>query len=277
MEWIAKDITDEAYFKIGDIFGGMDEPRDRHKELVVSNSFLKKVYETNLYHYLEDGFEEIDEDLQEVFNLGSAFHCYILENKEFGERYRVSDTIDASDERVRIGLGEFKFIEQSAMSIEKKYPYLINNENAEITIIGEIDGVPVKCKIDKLHIEAKGNRYTMVEIVDLKGVYFDMFKLKKDSNKDRWELRKMLSKNGYDLQAYFYTKLVEGWLASIGQAQADIRFSLVVASKETYKVQKFRVGHEMLLSGEEKFRSVWSDVVSFVSFGKDSLVDEEVL
>jgi hypothetical protein len=71
--------------------------------------------------------------------------------------------------------------------------------------------------------------------------------------------------------------LVEGWLKSIGQSQCEVKFSLIVASKETYKVQKFRVGHEMLLSGEEKFRSVWNDVVSFVSFGKDSLIDEEVL
>ena len=33
----------------------------------------------------------------------------------------------------------------------------------------------------------------------------------------------------------------------------------------------------MLLSGEEKFNSVWDDVRNFVMYGKESLVDEEVL
>ena len=277
MEWTATDISDDAYFAIGDIFGGMDEPRDRHKELVVSNSFLKKIYQTNMFHYIEDGYEEISEELQDVFDLGSGFHCYILEHKDFSERYRVSDGIDPSDERTRIGHTEFKFVEQSHMSIQKKYPDLMNGENAEVTIMGEVDGVPVKCKIDKLNIVAKGKRFVRVEILDLKGIWFDPFKQKKTAGKDRWELRKKLSNTDYDLQAFFYKKLVEGWLASIGQTQCEVVFSLVVASKETFKVQKFRVGQEMMMSGEEKYNSVWSDVREFCLYGKDSLIDEEVL
>lgn len=278
MEWIAKDISDDAYFAIGDIFGGMDEPKDRHSELVVSNSFIKKVYETNLYYYLEDGHEEVDEELQEIFDVGSGFHCHVLEADKFSERYRVSDTLDASDDRVRISLSDYTFIEQTTMSIKKKYPYMMNNENAEITIMGEIDGVPVKCKIDKLHITAnKSGRYLRVEILDLKGIWFDPFKQKKSSNKDRWELRKKLSSNDYDLQAYFYTRLVTEWLISIGQGQAEVVFSLLVSSKETFKAQKFRVGQEMMLSGEEKFNSVWSDIREFSLYGKDRLIDEEVL
>ena len=276
MKWTAKDISDDAYFAVGDVFKGMDEAIDRHKDLVISASTLKAQYETNLYFWLMSGGFQVSEDLQEIFDLGSAFHCHVLESKHFTERYRVSDTIDASDERVRIGLTEYKFIEQATIEVSKKYPYLMNDENAEIAIFGEIDGVPVKCKIDKLHITAVGGRFTHVEIIDLKGVWFDPFKQKKSASKDRWELRKKLSSTGYDLQAYFYKKLVEAWLESIGQS-CPVTFSLVVASKETTKVQKFRVGDEMLLTGEEKFNSVWSHVVDFVTHGKSALVDEEVL
>lgn len=277
MKWKTDDISDEAYFKIGDIFGGMDEPIDRHKEVVVSASMLKAHHETNLYFWLMNGGLEVSDDLQEIFDVGSGFHCHVLESKHFVERYNVSDAIDASDERVRIGTNEYQFIEKSTKEVATKYPYLMNGENVEIAITGEIDGVPVKCKIDKLHITAdKAGRFLSVEIIDLKGVWFNFWKQKKSALKDRWELRKKLSDTGYDLQAFFYKKIVEAWLASIGQ-NCPVTFALVVASKETYKVQKFRVGDEMLLTGEEKFNSVWDDVRNFVTFGKESLVDEEVL
>ena len=108
------------------------------------------------------------------------------------------------------------------------------------------------------------------------GFYFNPFKKNKRASKDRWELRKKLSDTGYDLQAYFYKKLVEAWLESIGQS-CPVSFALVVASKETYKVQKFKVGDEMLATGKEKFNSVWSEVVDFVALGEDALIDEEVL
>ncbi len=277
MKWEIKNIEDESYFKIGSIFGGFDEPQDRHKELVVSNSFLKKVYETNLHDYLLDGNEEIGEDLQEIFDIGSSTHCFVLENKFYNERYRVSDTIDASDERVRIGLEEFKFMESVYLTINKKYPYIADNQNAEITIMGELDGVNVKAKIDKLHIESVGGRFTRVEIIDLKSTYLNFFKLKKSSAKDRWELRKKFCDLGYSLQAFFYTKLVTEWLHSIGQTQCEVVFSFVVASKDTFQVQKFIAGSEMMIDGEERFNSVWSDVRSFVLYGKDSLINEEVL
>lgn len=274
--FVAKKISDEAYFKIGDIFDGFGEPIDRHKELVVSNSFLKKVYETNLHHYLLDGYEEISDDLKEIFRLGSGFHCYVLEPSQFDNRYKVSDKLDASEERDRIGVTEFQFIKESAESIRKKYPYVMNEENAELYIGGEIEGVRVKIKIDRLHIEAVDGRFTKVEIIDLKGVYFNPFKQKKTPSRDRWELRKKLSSTGYDLQAYFYKTVVEAWLASIGQSP-EVSFSLLVASKETHKAQKFRVGEEMLETGREKFSIAWEEVKNFVLYGKEALEEEEVL
>jgi len=276
MQWQIKDVSDDAYFSVGDIFNGMTNPIDRHSSLVVSNSFLKSVFKTNLHHRLICGEEEIDEELQAIFDTGSAFHAYVLENKEFNKRYHVSDILDASKETTRISTNDFKFIEEAYKNVQIRYPRMLDGEYVELAIFGEIDGVPVKCKIDKLNVVRNGDRYISVEIVDLKGVYFDPFKLKKASNGERWKLRNMLSDIGYDLQCYFYTRMVEEYFASCG-VHCEISFSLLVASKETYEVQKFRIGHEMYDSGKQKFDSVWNDVRDFVLNGKDSLSDEEVL
>ena len=77
--WSIKKITDETYFSIGNIFNGFESPMERHEELVVSNSFMKSVFKTNLYLHLITRGEEINDDLQQIFDTGSAFHCYVLE------------------------------------------------------------------------------------------------------------------------------------------------------------------------------------------------------
>ncbi|NOR57194.1 MAG: hypothetical protein GQ474_01575 [Sulfurimonas sp.] len=276
MTWQVKDITDKAYFAYGDIFGGIDSPLDGHKELVVSNSFIKNIFKSNLFCFLQSGGTIVDEALQEIFDVGSGFHCYCLENADFEDRFHVSDYTDASKTTTQIRKSDFEFIENAYKSLETKYPNIIDQEHAELAIFGEIDGVRVKCKIDKLNITKVGNRYTKVEIIDLKSVYFDMFSFKKSPDGTRWKLRQMLSDVGYDIQAYFYTRLVEEWLLSINQ-HCEVTFALVVASKDTHETQKFQVGAEMFESGKMKFDSVWGDIVSFIRDGKKSLIDYEVL
>lgn len=274
--WQIKDISDDLYFSIGDIFNGFDSPLNRHSELVVSNSFIKQVFDTNMYHRLVAGAIEVDKKLQGIFDVGKAFHCYVLENSQFHDRYRVSDIKDATSELIRVSTQDFVFIQRCFDNIVKKYPYIVNEENTELSIFGAIDEVPVKCKIDKLHIEKSGKVYQRVEIIDLKGVYFDPFKLKKDSNKNRYELRRKICDAGYDIQAYFYTRIVEEWLSSINQ-YCEVSFSLLVCSKETYQVQKFRLGSEIYESGRLKFESVWGDIRDFVLYGKAKLIEDEIL
>lgn len=273
-----KNISDDAYFKIGSIYSGMKDPIDRHKDLVVSTSWMKKVYKTNLYHELLFGNNEVDEDLQEIFDIGSAFHAYVLEGRDtFIERYHVSDTVDASRDTTRISKQDFEFIKSSYKNIEIAYSNMVDGQSVEMAIFGEISGVPFKCKIDKLNIRAfKDGRYESVEIVDLKSTYFSAFGLKKDHNGERRKLRYMLSDVGYDLQFYIYQTMVEHWLESIGQ-QCPVSFALLTASKETYEVQKFKLGSEMYESGKAKFDSCFGDIQSFIRYGKDSLADEEIL
>lgn len=275
-EYQIRKITDEAYFGAGDIFAGMDSPLNRNNELIVSASYLKNVFRTNQYHHIITGGYNVDEDKQVFFTVGSGFHCYVLERDEFLNRYHVSDIADPTKETKRIGTNYFVFIEEAGKNIMIKYPDVCDGQNVEYALFGVLDDVPVKCKIDKISIKKIGKVYQHVEILDLKGVYFDPFKLAKTPTGDRWKLRRMLSDNHYDLQAYFYTRLVEEWLLSIGQ-HCEVSFSLLVASKETYQCQKFRVGPEMMETGKQKFDSVWKDVRDFVLYGKTALNDEEIL
>ena len=85
-----------------------------------------------------------------------------------------------------------------------------------------------------------------------------------------------LSANGYDLQSYFYKKMIEAWLQSIGQ-HCEVTFILAVASKDTDEIQKFKIGSEMMESGEAKFRSVWGEISDFYKHGQAALIEEEEL
>ena len=269
---------DKEYFAKGNIFEQMLPAIDSHEDLTVSCSFLKQVLKSNLYHYLLEGNKPIDSKLQAIFNIGSAFHCYILEHDEFYDRYYISDVPDPNKDLVRIATHDFEFIETSYTNIEKKYPHILDNELCEVALFGEIDGVKVKCKIDKLIItkDTKGN-WIKVEIVDLKSVYFDPFKLRKDAT-GRWELRKQLMQQDYDLQMYFYVKLVEAWLQQPeNNIFCDVEFSILTASKETYEIQSFVLGEEMFNSGKEKFDRVWNEVKDFSLNSKDVLLKQEIL
>ena len=276
--WTIKKISDAAYFKVGDIFNNeVLAPAALYEDLVVSNSLIKQVLDRNMFHLVTHGLPPVDDKLQqEVFNPGSAFHCHLLEHEEFTDRYHVSNVPDPSRDETIINEVDMSFIKGVYENTEIKYPDLLDGEYVELALFGEIDGVKVKCKIDKLKVVKSGNRYLSVEIIDLKGVWFDFWKQKKDQYKSRWELRKKLSANGYDLQAYFYKKLVEAWLQSIGQF-CPVDFTLAVASKETHDIQKFKIGAEMMESGEAKFRSVWGEISDFAKHGHAALIDEEEL
>jgi len=266
-------ITDKEYFKRGDIWGGFAPAIESGKDLVVSASLLKSIFSTNLYHKLVSEKEEITPELQTIFDVGSAFHCYVLERRDFDERYQVTD--DLADHRTLISKDSFEFIKKSEQNVFAKYPEMLDQEFCELAIFGELDGVKVKCKIDKMNIKYdEMGGYKHIDIVDLKSVYYKPFAKKKSANGDRYELRRELSSMGYDLQAYFYKLLVEKWCDSLGMFPT-INFVLLTASREDCSVQKFTIGDEMMASGESKFDSVWSQVVSFVNDG--TVEKEEIL
>lgn len=268
---LRQNIDDATYFKSGDIFKDeFKSPIELHGELIVSNSFLGQVFKRGLYNVLYDYEQEISDELKEIFKLGSAFHCYVLENKDFYKRYYVKDFIDEDAEAQgleRVSSDEFRFIEICFGKIKRMYPKIITNDMNEVVITGVIDGVPVKCKIDCLIID--GNE---VQIIDLKGVWYKFFSKYIASNGDRVGLRRSLSDNNYDLQSNFYTRLVTELLQQKGMF-IQPTFSLLVCSKDdkSHEVQMFRVGSEMDATGQQKFDSVWNDVKDFYFNGKESV------
>jgi len=267
---LAKDISDDDYFALGDIFSdAIKDPVDLHSELVVSNSFLGQVFKRGLFNVLYDK-QDVSDDLQEIFNLGSAFHCYVLEHDQFYLRYYVKDYIDEDAEKrglKRVSKDDFAFIEACFKKILFMYPKVVHNDMNEVVITGEIDGVPVKCKIDCLIIDGRD-----VDIIDLKGVWYKFFSKYTTSSGDRVGLRKSLSENNYDLQTYFYRKIVTELLMQ-KNIYTQPSFSFLVCSKDnkSFDVQMFRTGSEMDASGEQKFQSVWNDVKDFYLEGKDSV------
>jgi len=273
-------ISDEKYFSpsMGNIFEDqIRTPFDLNKELVVSNSLLGQVFNRGLFNVLHGKdlmkkSEGISEDLKDIFILGSAFHCYVLEHDEFYSRYYVSDYSDKNKDAIgfsHVSKTDFEFIKECFIEIKKMYPSVVTSKYNEITITGILDGVPVKAKIDCL-IANNPKSDKVLEIIDLKGVYYKFFdqRAKKTlSSGDRVGLRSSITALNYDLQGFFYTELISH---AYGINRDDIAFNLLLCSKDDYSVQLFRLNTDKILkSGEEKFNFIWDDVKDFVLNGKD--------
>ena len=262
-----KKMEDADYFGIGcaDIF--------KPKELVVSNSWLKKVFNQGLYDILIAPDEVIDDDLQKTFNVGSGFHCFCLEREEFDKRYYIAEVNDPIDDRVRIAPADFNFIKKVHKNISMKYPEILDGEDTELVILGEIDGVKTKSKLDKIVMYADGK----VDIIDLKSVHYNFMEMKKGIDGTQYKLRREITDMDYDLQAYFYTMQVKKWLSAKNRDSTRVSFSLLLASKNTHDVKMYRMGDEIMESGRMKFESVWGDVVNFVKHGDSSIDRFDVL
>jgi len=253
-------LEDEAYFNIG------VQDIEREKELVVSNSLLKRLIERGIYDVtVLDKQSPISDTLQESFNIGSAVHCRILEPKEFEKRFYISDRVDPYHEGIQIKPKAFEFMKEVIRVIKLKYIELMDGEGAEYTITWKMNDVKCKLKADKIVYHTRG-----VDIYDVKTTHEDFFKLGTASNGDRWELRRLLQKLNYDLQAYFYTLGVEAWAREKG-ITGEVNFYFVFISTTTSDVQVFKVGERLHETGREKFNSIWWDIVDFVKFGKSAV------
>lgn len=262
MSWIAKKIPDEKYFSIGRI-----DPKASN-ELVASASFLKEVFKFGLYPVLM-GEETFGDEPSEYMKIGTALHCHILENSEFDKRYYISKVVDLEEERELLSESDYSTIKRISKKASSFFPEDTNGLTAEIALIGNNEGVPVKCKFDKINVKRSDDGYySHVEITDVKKIWYDPYDLYRHQSGDRKGLKRKLLDLHYDLQAYFYLTMCRKWLDDIKQFNCSISFSFLLCSLESEKVMKVTAGDDFLESGRQKFDVVWEDVSKFVSTGE---------
>ncbi len=253
-------IDDVDYFELGkkDLFN--------EKALITSASFFKSVFSSDLYQVLLMGDNKVSDDLQYIFDVGSAFHCYVLETSEFDKRYYVADFANIQEKRTLVKSLDFLFIKECYKNIEIKYPEILEqSEYNEVALKCNIDGVPYKAKVDKLVLNSNG----IVEIIDLKSVWFDFYSKKFMRNSDGilYNLIREMKSLNYDLQGYCYYRGIKELLDYQNLKYTDIVFSLLIASKDTFDVKKVSFSSEMMSSGREKFNFVFPQVKSFYDHG----------
>lgn len=263
-----KKISDEEYFKIGKV------DLLQNKDLVLSASFMKQVFDKDLYEMLSKGNPKVDAKLQYIFDLGNAFHTFCLEAKEFENRYYVSDYKDSEEKRTYINSEDMDFIIKVYDNIKLKYPHILEESNYnEIAIFTNFDGVPYRAKIDKL-IETD----TEIHIIDLKSIWFDFYGKKYRRNKDgiRWGLVKYIQELNYDLQMYCYYKSVKTYLEH-NNINKTILTKLLFASKVSFDVKMVTLSSELLNNGREKFKTIFPEIKSFFDGGIKFVEKEEII
>jgi hypothetical protein len=257
------DLTDREYFSIGDV------DLFNHKALVASASFFGQVFNRDLYDVLLGG-GKITDDLQYVFDTGSAFHCYCLED-DFDERFIVADFKTFDNEKIFIKTEDFEFIKEARKNIAKKYPFILEKGLNENVFIGNFDGVPYRAKMDKI-IDTPNE----IKVIDLKSVWFDFYsaKYRKKSDGIRWSFLKHIQELNYDLQGYCYKRAIDEHLEYQGK---DVNFYLLMASKETGEVKMFKFSPETLEHGKKKFDLIFPEIKSFFDHGLSHVEKDEIL
>jgi len=255
-------IADEEYRKIGRL--NIQEPT----QLVLNASTCKDIYDRGLYDVLLEDVEHTEETLIN-FKIGTEVHSCILEPSDFQKKYYIG-RFNPLEERNQ--LKDTEFVEKTKKQISLKFPNILNEIGAELTITGEIEGVNVKAKIDKIEVDNANNR---IYVYDLKSTGLPMLKIKKGRDGKAWEIAKTISEYHYDLQMYFYSLLIELYFEQVGK-RFEIIPILVFASKTDFKVRQVRLSPETIGAGEEKFKEVFRDIKDFVNYGIKA-VEKDIL
>ena len=261
--WELKKISDAEYFKLGEL--NISHPN----KIVVNASLLKDVFDRGLYEVLIEP-QQYNEQTLKNFKTGSALHKYILENSTFEKEYHFGDYNPAKT-TTELNRADEEFLKAIRKECELKYPELLDEKGAEVTILGEVNGIKVKAKLDKFVIA--GNR---AYIYDLKSTSLPLQKIKKTSDGRAWEIARQIRDYHYDLQMYFYSLLAEEWLKA-QNLYLEIIPILVFASKEDYKVKQFMLSPEVIADGEQKFNDTFGKIQNFVLNGAKAINKFEII
>ena len=247
-------LTDADYHSVGGF--NLQNP----KSSVISASLLKEVYDRGLYETIISP-KEIDSNLEEISKIGTLVHLAILEPSEFEKRYYIGD-IDPLETRERIEPKIGEMIQAFRDEISLKYPFLADEVGAELAILGDLDGVQVKAKLDKFTIARSG----YIDIYDVKTTQLPMEKVKRDRSGRLWEIDRTIDEYHIDLQMYFYSRLVSELFAQKGQYY-EARCYILFCSKTDLHTRLIQLSPEIIGRGEEKFGRIWDDVKEFVGSG----------
>lgn len=238
---------------------------DYYENPKLSNSMIKLINKS-YSHYL--GAKFLKTTL--AMDVGSAFHCYILENDKFHERYIVKpegmsftkkDGIAWRDTQLEKGLQiikeeDFLWFDKALTNLKnhRLYPLMTGDTQVEQEIYFDYNGVECKGKMDLINHSNK-------IIFDLKSI-------------QNCEKAEMKAKFDYSSQGYFY---------EVGAKKcfnADYIFVLVFCEKDFPNQVKFislsaetrEYGKRQIDNGIEKYKYLQENPDCFKGYNDDFII-----
>jgi hypothetical protein len=263
--WKLKKETEEDYFSSYGL--NVKEP----KKSIVTASILKDIFNRRLLDVLLRPLEH-DKNTLQNFKTGSALHKYILEGSTFENEYHFGD-FNPAKKTTELNKKDEDLLKTIKKECEIKYPELLDEKGAEVTISGDYLGVNVKAKMDKM-VMSSSNR---VYLYDLKSTSLPMNKVKRTTDGRAWEVARQVNDYHYDLQMYFYSLLIEEWARKELNKYVEVSPILVFASKIDFGVRQFMLSPETIEQGKTKFEVTFNQVLEFVNGGLKYVNKFEVL
>lgn len=210
----------------------------------ISNSMLKQFQKGGIRNYMCYLNGELKTS-SKAFDIGSAFHCMVLEPEEFGNRYFVVDDTEICEqiggkkpkmtkkykewyqEEVIDRAKGLTILSQEEMNNLDKMFYSFNKINEATSLIKSCDlvesiytnnfnGTKVKCKVDGVKFDNF--------IVDLKTTSSNVMEFAKSCNKFDYDQAAALYCDILDLQEYYFVVVETMYPYNVGIFKADSSF-----------------------------------------------------
>lgn len=210
----------------------------------ISNSMLKQFQKGGIRNYMCYLNGELKTS-SKAFDIGSAFHCMVLEPEEFGNRYFVVEDTEICEqiggkkpkmtkkykewyqEEVVDRAKGLTILSQEEMNNLDKMFYSFNKINEATSLIKSCDlvesiytnnfnGTKVKCKVDGVKFDNF--------IVDLKTTSSNVMEFAKSCNKFDYDQAAALYCDILDLQEYYFVVVETMYPYNVGIFKADSSF-----------------------------------------------------